>query len=505
MLSVTSQMARVSAHAAPASDGVLGRVALGRRLTVATAGYGILFALLVANLTLLMVVDASTYQNMAGNNHTIAREAQSERGSISTYDGVTLAQSVEQSDGTYERVYPAGDLATHVVGYYSSTYGSSGIEAAYNDTLKGTQNYASWSDVLDSLTGSSTTGNDIVLTLNSKIQQAAQDAIDGYTGACVVIDPTTGAVLAMASSPTYDAQDAESVIAQAASSSNSGSSVLINRCTQALYAPGSTFKLITLAAAYENGVATPSSTYSSPGSMEIGNADVTNFKSKSYGTITVERAFELSSNTVFAQLGVELGAERLVSAATAFGFNTEVDFDLPLLESLMPDPDEMTTWETAWAAAGEPVGEHDSPAGPQATVLEMAMVGCAMANEGTIMQPYLVEGIYGSNGARSFTASPTELFSATSAEVAAQVLEAMQGVVESGTGTAAAVSGYNVVGKTGTAEHEGKENDSWFVGYADADSSSKNVVVAIMLEEVGSQTSGAKQAQQVFKTALSVM
>ena len=173
---------------------------------------------------------------MSINNHTIAKESETERGTISTYDNVVLAQSVLQEDGTYTREYPAGTLASHVVGYASDTYGTSGIEASENDTLKGSSNYASWIDVLNSATGNNTAGNDVKLTLNSTIQEAAQQALEGYNGACVVIDPETGAILAMASSPTYDAGDVESIL-----SGGGDSSALYNRATQALYSPGSTF------------------------------------------------------------------------------------------------------------------------------------------------------------------------------------------------------------------------------------------------------------------------
>lgn len=484
--------------------GVLGRVSLGKRLTNTMIAFSVLFALLVANLTYIMVIDAQNLRNMPGNNHTMMHESESERGTISTVDGVVLAQSVEQPDGTYKRVYPAGQLAAHVVGYYSTQYGASGIEADMNDTLRGSENYASWTDVVNSLAGISQPGNDITLTINSKVQQAAQDAIAGYKGACVVIDPTTGAVLAMASSPTYDADDVENVLKAAASGSASGDAAqLLNRATQGLYAPGSTFKMVTLAAALQNGVATEETQFASPSEMEIGNAPVTNFNSTDWGTISLRRALEVSSNTVFGQIGAALGADRLVAEANAFGFDKTFDFELPMAKSLMPDPDEMTLWETAWAAAGEPVGEHESPAGPQATVMEMALVGCAMAHDGTIMKPYLVEGVYNSNGSRGYAATPQSLWRATTPEVAGRVLDVMKGVVTSGSGTDAAISGVSVAGKTGTAEHEGKQDDSWFVGVADADGA-KNVVCALMLEEVGRSAHAAGKARPVIEAALAV-
>lgn len=482
---------------------VLGRVALGKRLTRTMVGFSVLFALLVANLTLIMVVQADYYQNMAGNNHTLMQESDTERGSISTYDGVVLAESQQTEDGSYERVYPAGDLASHVVGYYSTQYGTSGIEASENETLKGQQNYASWTDVINAAAGINTPGNDVRLTINSTIQQAAQDALEGETGAAVVMDPSTGAVLAMASSPTYSAGDVEALLEQAAASDGSDDAgQLVNRATQGLYAPGSTFKIVSLATALQNGIASEDSVYASPGTMEIGNAEVSNFGDESYGDITLQRATALSSNTVFGQLGVQIGAQLLVEGAEAFGFNKDLDFELPVVTSLMPDPDEMTEWETAWASAGEPVGEHESPAGPQVSVLEMAMVGCAIANNGTIMQPYLVDSVYNANGERSYQAQATTYLQAITSETASRVKEVLKDVVDYGTGTTAAINGVQVAGKTGTAEHPDGD-DGWFVGMANADSDTPSVVVAIVLEKNESSVASAK-AGDILETALRV-
>lgn len=482
---------------------VLGRVALGKRLTRTMVGFSVLFALLVANLTLIMVVQADYYQNMAGNNHTLMQESDTERGSISTYDGVVLAESQQTEDGSYERVYPAGDLASHVVGYYSTQYGTSGIEASENETLKGQQNYASWTDVINAAAGINTPGNDVRLTINSTIQQAAQDALEGETGAAVVMDPSTGAVLAMASSPTYSAGDVEALLEQAAASDGSDDAgQLVNRATQGLYAPGSTFKIVSLATALQNGIASENSVYASPGTMEIGNAEVSNFGDESYGDITLQRATALSSNTVFGQLGVQIGAQLLVEGAEAFGFNKDLDFELPVVTSLMPDPDEMTEWETAWASAGEPVGEHESPAGPQVSVLEMAMVGCAVANNGTIMQPYLVDSVYNANGERSYQAQATTYLQAITSETASRVKEVLKDVVDYGTGTTAAINGVQVAGKTGTAEHPDGD-DGWFVGMANADSDTPSVVVAIVLEKNESSVASAK-AGDILETALRV-
>ena len=481
------------------SNSVLGRVALGKRLTATMIFLSLLFVALVANLTWWMVIHAEDVQQMPSNGHTLAKQAEGERGTISTYDGVVLAQSVEE-DGHYTRVYPAGTLASHIVGYASQQYGTAGIEAAYNETLQGNQDFATWSDALNMLAGVGNPGNDVTLTINSQIQKAAQQALEGNVGACIVMDPKSGAVLGLASAPTYDAADFEKLLADSATNA-SDSSALFNRATQALYAPGSTFKMITLTAALEDGVATTETVYNSPASIDIGNADVTNARDIAYGNITLARAMEVSSNTVFGQVGDELGSERLVNAANAFGFGTNPDFALPLAKSLMPDPSEMTTWETAWAACGEPVGEHESPAGPQATVLEMALTGCAIANNGTIMTPYLVDGIYNANGERSFSPTPTVFKQATSAQTAQQVRDAMLGVVTNGTGYPAAINGVEVAGKTGTAENGDGTTNMWFVGMAPADN--PQVVVAIVIEK-GENSIAAYKAKDVLETSLAL-
>ena len=482
------------------ANSVLGRVALGKRLTHLALFIAVLFAVLVANLTLLMVVNASYYQNLPGNNHTIQKQATRERGTISTSDGTVLAQSVPNGDGTYTRTYPAGTLAAQVVGYSSTQYGTSGIEATANDQLTGESSFATWTDVINAYAGISRSGNDVKLTINSKIQKAAQDALEGYSGACVVMDPETGKVLAMASSPTYDAANFESLLA-GSTGSKSSSDALYNRATQALYAPGSTFKMVTLATALQNNIATEKTSYKSPGTMDIGNAPITNFDGYSYGTISLARATELSSNTVFGQLGVQIGPDLLVKSSEAYGFNQNVPFDLPLTQSLMPDPSEMTTWETAWAACGQPVGEHKSPAGPQANVLQMALVGCGIANDGSIMKPYLIDSVYNADGEKASSTTPSVFANVMSAQTAQRERAVLKGVVDEGTGTAAGINGVSIAGKTGTAQTGKAHDDSWFVGMGPTDDS--KVVVAIVLEQASdSGTNAAARAKNVLRTAL---
>ncbi len=513
VLALTGQMSAVGAHAASvvhgsharghfglttAESGVLGRVALGKRLTSLITVFSLLFAALVANLTYLQQVDAERIQNLPSNNHTIARSAYVQRGAIITSDGVTLAESVQQEDGTYARTYPQGTLARHTVGYLSTQYGSAGVEASMNETLTGRRDYSNWRSALYSMAGVAQPGSTVALTINSQIQRAAEQALDGYTGAIVVLDPSTGAVLAKASSPTYTVDQLGDII-----SSGSGGE-LLDRSTQALYAPGSTFKVLTLAAALDSGASSLTDTYSAPSTIQIGGADVTNYGGDDFGSVSLERAFELSSNTAFAQVGDRVGANTLVSYANAFGFGTQIGQDFSTLASLMPEPSEMTEWETAWAACGQPVGQHSSPAGPQATVMQLAVMAQAMANGGVAMDPYVVDHVLSPEGVVTSKTTPRSLGQVVSADTANQVKEAMLGVVENGTGVSARVSGTRVAGKTGTAEVGGGNVNSLFVGFAPYDS--PTLAIAVCVEGHGTDVEGeaAGIAGRVLAAALRV-
>ncbi|MDD5800197.1 MAG: FtsW/RodA/SpoVE family cell cycle protein [Coriobacteriales bacterium] len=477
-------------------SGVLGRVALGNRLVHLITVFAVLFALLITHLTVIQVVRAQEYREMPSNNHTIARTAYVQRGAIITSDGQTLVESVQQADGTYVRSYPNGSVAAHTVGYISTQYGSSGIESSMNDTLTGQQNYSTWQDALNSLAGIQTPGSSVVLTLNYQMQKAAESALKNYTGAIVVLDPSTGAVLAKASNPTYDLTNISAAL-------TSSSSSLVDRTTQ-LYTPGSTFKVVTLAAALETGTYTLNSTINAPASMNIGGQSVSNDHNTGYGEISLSEALAYSANTAFGQIGTKLGANTLVSYAKAFGYGSSLGQDFSCTASLMPDPSEMTEWETAWAACGQPVGEHSSPAGPQTTVMQNAVVAAAIANNGIVMNPYIVDHVLSPSGATTSTTSPKSLGKAVSSETAASVKEAMLAVVQSGTGTGARVSGYKVAGKTGTAQVGNNSINSLFIGFAPYDS--PTVAISVCIEGNGKDVTGvaAEVAGQVFSACLNV-
>ena len=474
-------------------SGVLGRVALANRLTRAVFAFTALFAILIGNLTYVQVIKAKDYQDMPTNNHTIARSMYIQRGSIITSDGVTLAESLQQEDGTYTRSYPNGNMAAHVVGYVSQQYGTAGIESVMNDTLTGSKDYSSWNNAIASLAGQTQPGNTVKLTIDSRIQTAAEQALKGFKGAVVVMDPRTGAVLACASSPTYDNTNIDALL-QAGGEDGS----MYDRAMDALYTPGSTFKIVTLAAALETGTATLSSTYQAPGSMDIGNAPVTNHGNQSFGTISLQQAFAVSSNVVFGQVANEVGPSSLVQFANAFGYGQKLGQDLTSAASIMADPSLMTEWETAWAGAGQPVGMDHTP-GPQTTVMQNAVIAAAIANSGVVMDPFFVSQVLAPDGTVVKTTQSRSLGQAVSSTTADQVKQAMLAVVQSGTGTDAQIPGVKVAGKTGTAETSGTNVNSMFVGFAPYDS--PTVAISVALEDYDKHDVKAAKIAGIVLTA----
>jgi peptidoglycan glycosyltransferase len=489
---------RAEQLATTGATGALGRVAVARRLAALTRVLAFALVTVVVNLTYLQVIAAPALANHPANTRRIADEIRQERGAIVTHDGVVLAQSVP-AGRAFERRYPGGALAPHVVGYSSPTYGRAGIEAAMNEVLAGRRMFASMRDLVDALAGTPVAGNDVRLTIDSRVQQAAVAALEGHRGACVVLDPRDGRVLALASSPGFDPATVEKDWKRL---SSDPAAPLLGRAPQSLYPPGSTFKVVTLTGAIGAGVVTPSTTLPAPARIEIGGAPVTNYGGGSYGTVTVERATAASINTVFAQIADKLGAERLVRTAEGFGFDDKPPLELAVTASVMPDPDEMTRWETAWAGVGQPVGEHDSPPGPQATALQMALVAAGIANDGVVMRPYLVESIADPAGRALSVAHPKPWKTACDPGTAGAVRDMMVAAVRSGSGRRAAIPGVTVAGKTGTAE-VGKNvpTHAWFIAFAPAED--PRVAIAIVLENagVGGQVA-APAAKPVLETAL---
>lgn len=482
----------------------LGRVSLIKRLSTVGIFFSLLLISLIANLTWIQVIHARSLQNNVANTRGLLKEKYIARGSITTHDNVVLAESVKQEDGTYKRVYPKDALAAHTVGYYSPKYGRSGIERVANDALNGTRTFNSFNDVIAAATNQPVQGNKVKLTIDSRVQKAAQKALESGTGkgAIVVMNPKNGAVLAAASNPSFDPSTVTKDWTKLNTDTNAP---LLDRSRQTLLAPGSTFKVVTLTGAYANDVAKPDSLYKAPAKMDIGNAPVTNFESSAYAKTTLKQATAKSINTVFGQVAVKLGPERLVDQAQKFGFDKKIPYELPVQISLMPLPSEMTTWETAWAGIGQPVGEHASPAGPQATVFQMALVAAGLANDGKVMKPYVIESIGTNKGANPFgTAGGSTFSTACSADVANEVTDAMKSVINEGSGRGAKLPDVQVAGKTGTAEiGKTKTPNAWFIAFAPADN--PQVALAIMLENGGQGGRiAAPAARPVLQEALKV-
>jgi len=483
------------------TTGPLGRIPLARRLVGESWLVIVLVFALAGNLTWLQVVDARALNNNTANTRNLEKELRGERGAILTKDGVVLAHSVKQANGHFQRTYPEGGLAAHVTGYYSLRYGRSGIESVENDVLAGHRAFATWSDVIDDALGRSVTGSDVVLTIDSRIQKAAEKALGGRRGAVVAIDPSTGAVLALASSPGFDPATVDRDWAKLAADKDAP---LIDRATSSLYPPGSTFKVVTLTKVISSGVADPTTVLPAPSVLSVGGGKVTNFEGAGYGSATLAQATRSSINTVYAQLGVKLGSQALVDQARGFGFDADIPFELPVAASLMPAPETMTTWETAWAAVGQPVGAN-LVKGPVATAMQMALVAAGIANDGVVMKPYLVDHVADASGATVQTAQPSELTKATDPQTAATVRKMMVDVVNNGSGARARIAGVTIAGKTGTAEVGKSVNThAWFIAFGPAGTGrTPTIAMAIVLENAGvGGRVAAPAAQEVLRAAL---
>jgi peptidoglycan glycosyltransferase len=335
------------------------------------------------------------------------------------------------------------------------------------------------------MAGITNPGSSVVLTINSQMQLICEQALVGRKGAIVILDPSTGAVLAKASAPTFDPNNVSEYMELSDSNGT-----LIDRATSTRYAPGSIYKVLTLAAALDANVAKLDDKYDAPATKRMGESDIVNFDDQGWDKLTLEDAFAYSANTVFGTLGTKLGATKLVNYSKAFGYGSDgIGQDFTTSKSLMPDPAEMTEGELAWAACGQPVGEHASPAGPQATVMQDAVMVATIANDGIAMNPYLVDHVLSPEGATVSSALPHSLGQPISAKTAKSVKEAMRVVVEKGTGWPAAVEGVQVAGKTGTAEVGPNTSNSLFVGFAPYDQPTLALAICIEGSE-GEQMSG---------------
>ncbi len=501
LLRAGDEAAKVGAVARETKTSVMAGIASGRRATRVAWLMTALFTLLIANLTWVQIVNAESLASNPYNSRRMAADMTADRGSIITADGTVLAESKSVGSGKFVRQYPAGSLAGHVVGYFTPRYGRAGIESAMNETLVGRRDTGSIQSAIEAAAGLPVQGNDVVLTIDSVTQKAAEQVLQGRRGSVVAVDPRTGAVLAMASAPGFAPATVDADWTKL--NADPAAAPLLDRATTALYPPGSTFKVVTLTGSLAGGVCTPDTTYKAPSLLMLGGGRVTNFHMADFGTATVKQATANSINTVFAQMAVQLGAPRLVAQAQGFGFDSKMPFTLPTRTSKMTPPALMNTWETAWAGCGQPVSSGKVPAvGPVATPLQMALVAAGIADQGTVMAPYLVKEVTASNGHVLSTTSQQKWKTATDPATASTVRDLMVNAVENGSGNRASVSGVAVAGKTGTAEaSKSQQPHAWFVGFAPADN--PTVAVAIIFENAGvGGEEAAPAASTVIQAAL---
>ncbi|MEZ4565367.1 MAG: penicillin-binding protein 2 [Thermomicrobiales bacterium] len=410
------------------------------------------------------------------------------RGAILDRNGVVLADSVAR-DGVYARQYLTPDTAD-VTGYFSPRlYGATGLEASWDDVLLGDAGGNPFWQALQTLKGLPPQGNDLHLTLDAALQQQAHEALGSRPGAVVLLDVQTGAVLVLASNPTFDANaltaltDADRAAAQAAwtTLTTDPRTPLVQRATSGLYAPGSTFKTVTASAAIQRGLATADTVYEDAGSITIdGHALVeANRPDDSVTEWSLRDAFSWSLNVVFAQIGLQLGGPALADAATSWGWESTIPFDLPSEPSRVSVTPGFLENDLAVAETAFGQGEL------LVTPLQMALVAAGVANEGEVMRPYLVQRIAAPDGETLRTVSPQTWRRPLDREVAQQTAALMQNAVEFGALGGAYVPGYAIGGKTGTAETAGEIPHAWFIGFIGLPGEPPRYAVAVIVEAGG--------------------
>ncbi len=415
-----------------------------------------------------------------------------------------LARNVQREvdDRTlFFRRYPQGELAAHVVGYSTAARSRTGLERSLNDYLTSSNaNLSTLVDkALDELRGKPVEGNDVVVNLDLEAQQVALEQLGDRCGAVVALDPRTGKVRVMASSPSFDPNRVENDFGsiESITADCRPASPLLNRASAGLYVPGSTFKVVTASAALESNRFTPESSFFDPGYCTVYGKRVNNFDtSRPFGTIDLEDALAYSVNSVFCNVGKKLGAKRILDQAKRFGF-----YELPPLET--PTDERRVSGLYQGRRLYYPKLDSDVDAGRMAfgqermlvTPLQMAMVAGAIGVGGKLMEPQVVSRIVSPAGKTVVKQRPTLIREAVSRETAAAVARMMRLAVERGTGTAAQLSGYSVGGKTGTGETGVPgSNTTWFIAFAGEDEESPaELAIAVVLEDQ-SGTGGATAA-----------
>lgn len=433
-----------------------------------------LFAVLVGFTSYWSVFAADELREKEANKRPLLEQQRIERGRILAADGQTIARSVPRGSGEnlrYVRRYPEGELYGHPIGYSFVQEGNSELEQSHNEELLGEE--SEFVSLLDELRGGSREGNDVVTNLDPEAQRVALESLQaaGF-GAVVAIEPATGRVRALVSNPPYDPNAVPTRLAQL---NTDPSSPLLDRATQGQYPPGSTFKVVTAAAGLDTGAVTPETTIEAPATIVVQGRELSNFGGSSYGPIALDTALTNSVNTWFAQLGERLGGDALLEYMDDFGFGSAPAIDLPstqVYRSGLFEGDELLGRDDDVDPGRIAIGQERLAVTP----LQMAQVAAAIANGGRLMKPRIWSRVVDPDGRTVSRMDPSPYSHPVGEETAAELTAAMEDVVSGGTGTAAAIPGVAVAGKTGTAETPFNEscdgddlNQAWFIGFAPAD------------------------------------
>ena len=485
-----------------------------RAIRLSALAVGVMFALLAGNLTYLQAVDPDKLADHPLNPRGRIERYSIKRGSIlagSGADQIEIARSVH-NDGKlkYRREYPQGSLYAQVTGYVSPNMGSSGLERRLDQVLLGTDPGSFWRNINDWIQGQDQRGDNVITTIQPKVQQAAFDALGDQKGAVVALDPRNGDVLAMVSKPTWDPNTLAShdgkAVEQAWNSLNDDpNNPRLNRATSELYPPGSTFKVVTAAQHLEKG-GSMDDLFKDPASIQLpgSQARISNFGRGTCaggGQISLKQALTVSCNTTFAEIGIT-DPVGLVTTSEKFAFNREIPFDSQVATPTIPknlDP----------AQAGQSaIGQFEVRSSP----LHMAMVAGTIANGGVMMTPRLVKSITDQAGRVVVAPQEGQPLSDTTApngrvisEASAKALtDAMKNVVESGTARRARISGVPVAGKTGTAQRGTDQSPhAWFIAFAPADN--PTIAVATIVEgggNAGDEATGGSVAAPIVKEVM---
>jgi peptidoglycan glycosyltransferase len=466
----------------------------------------VLFALLVGITSYWAVLDANGLENNPDNRRGLIKEQSIPRGLIFASDGKTkIAVNRAEREGdtrTFVREYPQRGLFAHPVGYSFITNGRRSLEQSRNDDLAGQEN--EFESIFAGLEGRAEEGNDVVTNLDVDGTRAAVEGLAGRKGAVVAIEPQTGKVRVMVSIPEYDPN---LIPDDFAALDNDPNKPTFNRSTQELYPPGSTFKVVTATAALDTGKVTPDTIIDGSSPKEISGVPLENSGGEDFGPISFTDALTNSVNTVFAQVGEDVGRDTLVEYMKRFGFFADPELDYPDNQMIPSGIRRNGTQyvQDGFDAGRVAIGQGGSEGAIEATPLQMAEVAAAIANKGRLMKPRLTDRIVRKDGRVKERIEPDLQSEVMKPETAAALTEMMGRVVEEGTGTAAALAGIRVAGKTGTAEVGANREftQPWFICFAPIDD--PKLAVAVTVERQPAGSFGGVVAAPIAKSVLETM